>query len=243
MQLTYRGQNDFVWQAEWSPDGNLIASIGFNGNRFIVWDSANGEDILIVDEGIGAIGNLTWSPDGTRILTTTGNGRATIWNAATGELLLELLDENFKSEVMEGAWTKDGRQVAVQSEDGYLRIFDAENGQLLNEFASPPMGELSMGLSWSPNGERILISGGDGIVRIFDATTGAIALSYNVGGFISADYSPDGTRVVIASTNGTIQVFPTWQSTKELIEHARDCCTPRQLTLSEREQFGLPPNE
>jgi hypothetical protein len=40
-----------------------------------------------------------------------------------------------------------------------------------------------------------------------------------------------------------MQVFHIWQSTEELIAFARECCVFRDLTLEEREQFGLPPRE
>jgi hypothetical protein len=35
-------------------------------------------------------------------------------------------------------------------------------------------------------------------------------------------------------------VHRVWQSTQELINHAKACCVTRALTPQEREQFGLP---
>ena len=55
-----------------------------------------------------------------------------------------------------------------------------------------------------------------------------------------ADWSPGGTRIVVSNWDGTAKVFPAWQTTQELIDHARECCVVRELTAEERVQFGLP---
>jgi len=36
-----------------------------------------------------------------------------------------------------------------------------------------------------------------------------------------------------------VSVWRVWQSKGELIDYARQCCVIRQLTLQERQQFGL----
>jgi hypothetical protein len=38
---------------------------------------------------------------------------------------------------------------------------------------------------------------------------------------------------------GSLRVFPTWHSTQELIDYARQHKVFRQLTQEERERFGL----
>ncbi|MCJ7660041.1 MAG: hypothetical protein MUO67_12925, partial [Anaerolineales bacterium] len=78
---------------------------------------------------------------------------------------------------------------------------------------------------------------------VWDLATGTQLLSYEVGGFNAPAYSPDGSYVLIGSTEGnegSLQVFPTWHSTEELIDYAKQCCVFRELTAEERELFGLP---
>jgi len=36
------------------------------------------------------------------------------------------------------------------------------------------------------------------------------------------------------------KIFPAWHSAQELIDYAKECCVVRELTVEEREQFGLP---
>jgi hypothetical protein len=45
-----------------------------------------------------------------------------------------------------------------------------------------------------------------------------------------------GPGLIISS----LQTFPTWHSKEDLNDYAYDCCMFRQLTLEERELFGLP---
>jgi hypothetical protein len=76
---------------------------------------------------------------------------------------------------------------------------------------------------------------------VWDAATGAELLRYELGNGLVAVWSPDGIRIAVASTDGSLKVLPTWQTTQELIDYARECCFVRELTDEEREQFGLGP--
>ena len=55
------------------------------------------------------------------------------------------------------------------------------------------------------------------------------------------EYSPDGNHILISTYAGDLMVFPTWQSSQELIDYAKEHKVFRQLTTEERERFGLPP--
>jgi hypothetical protein len=50
-----------------------------------------------------------------------------------------------------------------------------------------------------------------------------------------------GPYVAITRHTVTLRVFYAWQTTQELIDHAKECCAVRELTDAEREQFGLGP--
>jgi len=55
------------------------------------------------------------------------------------------------------------------------------------------------------------------------------------------DWSPDGTRLAGAGTLPSVEIYRVWQSTEDLFAYTRECCLVRELTLEERQQFGLPP--
>jgi WD40 repeat protein/DNA-binding SARP family transcriptional activator len=236
-QLTFTGHEDIILSAEWSPDGSRIASSDVSSGKVIVWNSSTGEQILMFSNHQDFASPI-WSPDGKRILSVSTHGEAFIWDAVTGEVLLELFPQDYDLDIGTAAWVKDGERVLLQSVDGIVHTFDATSGKELSQFAIPRASGSQMSLS--PTDQRML-KGDDGGARVWDAETGVELLRYYVlPGYNDAVYSPDGRRVLIASHLGTLKIFPTWHSTQELIDYARECCVIRELTAEEREQFGLP---
>ena len=49
-----------------------------------------------------------------------------------------------------------------------------------------------------------------------------------------------GFVTVPGPTISSLQVFPIWPSKEDLIDYACDCCVFWELTLEERQFFGLP---
>ena len=179
-----------------------------------------------------------WSPDGKRILSTGAQGKALIWDSATGQVLLDLFPQDFELDIFPGGWTKDGKRVLVQSSDGTIYIFDASSGKKLSQFPTHQGAWNLMVLSPS---EQRLLKGGDGGARVYDVQTGAELFHYPVLGWTDITYSPDGSQILVGSNYGTLEIYPAWHSVEELIAYAKSCCVLRELTSEERAQFGLPP--
>jgi WD40 repeat protein len=244
---------DRVHDVSWSPAGDRIATSGWYGTAE-VFDATTGEVLLpLVDRKADLIAFLVhaWSPRGDRIVTidtidrhsnsTTVRNAATVWDAATGAELLTL--SGFDGRVTFVLWSADETRIITYSEDNVGRVWDASA-------LSPTYGEELLtftghtgsvkGMDVSPAGDRFVTGSYDGTVRIWDINTGAELARYSLGGMVySVDWSPDGTRIVVSVSDGTAKVLPAWQTTQELIDHAKECCAVRELTAEEREQFGL----
>jgi len=238
--LSIGSHTDPVQDVSWSPDGERIASTGLDGTAR-VFDAVTG-DLLVTLAGRDdtRINNAVhaWSPSGDRIAIASFFGStATVWDVTAGEELLSLFE--FEIPVTSVLWSADGARIVTHSEDGVGRVWDATTGEELVTFSRHTSSV--WGMSRSPAGDRIVTSSYDGTARVWDMKTGAELALYSLGGMAYAvDWSPDGTRIVVSSSDGTAKVLPAWQTTQELVDHARACCVVRELTAEERAQFGLP---
>jgi WD40 repeat protein len=225
---------------EWSPDGKeIVGSSWTDEDKVSINDAKTLEELRSFNVRGGAL-TATWSPDGKRIAVSSDAGEASIRDALTGDVLLQLLPDDYQEQVDGISWTRDGKEVILFTMgDGYR--FDATTGEELMQYIGHTSAVFAIG--WTPDEELIYTSGGDGTVRIFEVDTGVELLVYEIGGWLEAAISPDGNQLLIPSGEGTVYVFPTWNSMDELVEYARECCLIHELTSEEREQFGLPPNE
>jgi WD40 repeat protein len=248
--LDFTAHESMVFTGEWSPDGSRIVTAeplagesnewesGTGeelGDTLIQWDSTTGEEIWRLSMPEAAF--ASWSPEGDRIAVTTWMGNASILDAVTGEVLLDLTPD--APAWMEAVvWSSDGEKIATFSEgDGW--IIDPSTGERIVELSSGFTSSV-WNVYWSPGDERIFAVGGDGTYRVFDAATGAELLVYGFEGWPAGALSPDGTLMLISTQDGKTSLYPTWQTMEELKAYARECCLVHELTPEEREVFGLP---
>ncbi len=232
----------------WSPDGSRLAVAGAPGYYTLVLDAETGQVLTRIDSdrpGWLYLRSQSWAPQGDRFVTGTllfndDKTPARVWDAASGEVLLELPEQ--EGNTVMGAYSPDGRYIATISTPGVVRVWDAGSGQPVSPAVS--LSGQTIDLHWSPNGERIAVGNADGFVVVLEALTGAQVASYPVSppSLVNAvDWSPDGkSLLVLVNDNPQPYIFPAWQTTEELIAYAKECCVWRELTPEERLQFGLP---
>jgi tetratricopeptide (TPR) repeat protein len=74
----------------------------------------------------GTIHALSWSPDGRRVASASGDGTVSVWDPARGEELFKL--DAPQSEVSHLLWSADARRLAAATVDGAIHIWDASAG-------------------------------------------------------------------------------------------------------------------
>jgi WD40 repeat protein len=232
----------------WSPDGQRIAAGHDFGGTVRIWNALSGEELLVLRDEVENFAltpniyfsEVRWSPLGDKILTADLLTHLIVWDADTGEKLLHFRDfEN--DEVWRAAWSPDGIRIATHTKNNIGNIWDAVTGEKLLEF-SGHTGEVHA-LFWSPTGERLATGGYDNTVRVWDTSTGDQVLHYPFDRRVDhVDWSPDGATLLISNFDRLL-VLPVWNSTQELIDHAKECCVVRELTPNEREVFGLSSTE
>jgi WD40 repeat protein len=106
---------------------------------------------------------LSFSPDGARLLTTDTSEIARVWDAETGQLLLEL--SGHSGAVYGAVWSPDGTRIATASADKTAKLWDAVTGQewLTLYGHAAVVG----GVAFSPDGNRLATFSDDGTARIY----------------------------------------------------------------------------
>ena len=68
----------------WSPDGQSIVTTFERARSAIVWDAAAGTRLQTFPGGTNGVTDAGFSPDGSMVVTTNGDGVTRIWDARTG---------------------------------------------------------------------------------------------------------------------------------------------------------------
>jgi WD40 repeat protein len=171
------------------------------------------EAVLRQSPGIVALGlhgasvnSAEFSPDGRLIATTSDDGTARIWDAATAEPVTPPLAHD--KPVNEARFSADGRRIVTAGSDGTARVWEIVTGKLLVHLRAHSK-ELWQA-SFSPDGRLILTASEDGSARVWDAQTGAgLGSMIHEKAVNHAAFSPDGQWVVTASDDGTARLWRT----------------------------------
>jgi WD40 repeat protein len=153
-----------------------------------------------------------FSADGRWVVTTSADGTARVWEAATGRPVRPPLKHQVTGFL--AAFSPDGRRVLTVSQDFGARVWDAATGQPVG----PPLQQQGpvRSAAFSPDGRRVVTGGFDGTARVWEAATGqplGLPLKHQrLPGerppwVEHAAFSPDGGRVVTASYDGTARVW------------------------------------
>jgi WD40 repeat protein len=206
-----------VWSAVFSPDGHRVLSVATNAH---VWDSETGAPIATLAHGTAGsiLHSGRFSPDGKKIVTTSSDHTARIWNVDSAKTIAIL---NHDQDVNTAMFSADGERVVTASNDNTARIWDAVTGKLIATLAGHS-GEVQNAY-FSRDGRLVLTNAKDGTARIWATRPiRAVVLSVEGYSFASAAFSPDSRRVATGSSDGTARIWDveTGEQIKLLDEHA-----------------------
>ena len=193
-----------------SPDGRLIAAGGWDAyppaNYVHLFDSATGNLVKRLGPVRYSIGELTFSPDGSRLAAgLMGKGGVRVWSAPFETEPLE--DDDYSPDsngAVYGVSFDQRNRLVTSSEDYYLRLYD-ENLKLITKVKAPSDFE-PKGISFSPDGTLIAIGYYNAAkVDVVDAATLALAFApdlsiANNGWLGSVGWSADGAMLYAGGT-------------------------------------------
>lgn len=151
--------------------------------------------------------SAAFSPDGTRVVTSSDDGTARLWEARTGKEIVVL--RGHSGRLLSAEFSPEGTRVLTSFIDG-ARIWDATNGNQINVLLR---GEgVIYSANFSPDGTRVLTTYGDGLALLWSSMTGksiAVLRGHDNIRIIGAAFSPNGAHVVTGSDDGTARVWDT----------------------------------
>jgi WD40 repeat protein len=115
--------DDVIQHLTFSPDGNLLASAGYN--RLIkLWDLKAGKLLHVLKDHSDSVYSLSFSPDGTLLVSGGADRAVKVWDVATGSRLYTLGEST--DWVYAVAWAPDGKHLAAAGVDRSIRVWDVD---------------------------------------------------------------------------------------------------------------------
>lgn len=197
--------DEFISSFAFSPDGKLLAEA--IENRVLFWE-VDVTGYVLVREIVGhsaPVTSLAFSPDGRKLLTTSVDMTAKVWDVDTGNWLITL--SGHTDIVAKGICSPDGAWFVTAGYDRTIRFWDSQTGALVKvliEHTTPVRK-----LAFSPNGQILASSGINERIILWDGLTWAPLLIMDESGEddIPLAFSPDNKIFTSTSPMNTLWVW------------------------------------
>ncbi len=154
---------------------------------------------------VGLVRSAQFSPDDTRIVTSSDDKTARVWEAASGRMLMAFTGH--EGAVYDAQFSLDGRRIVTASDDKTARVWDAATGKMLVIFKGHE--GAVFGAQFSGDGMHIVTASDDKTACVWEVATGKmlVTLAGHERAVRDARFSPDGTRIVTASADKTARIW------------------------------------
>jgi len=172
----------------------------------------------------GPVLAVAWSPDG-RLATAAGDNRIRLWDATTGQRLLQL--DGHSSWVRSLAFSPDGQRLASAGDDDTVRLWDLAPAGKGKELAmlTGHKGHV-LCVAYSPDGRQLASAGADGTVRLWDPVKGKelAVLQGHTDTVTDLSFAPDEPILASCSRDRTIRLWDIFghKELRQLRGHARE---------------------
>jgi eukaryotic-like serine/threonine-protein kinase len=203
-------ESRIINSVQFSPDGRRLVTAaetvaatpsGYGGEAQ-VWDASTGEPIGQPLAGLSITQRARFSPDGTKLVTSSGDGFIRVWDVESGEQQLEWQNGRVSTLRVAVEFSPNGKMIVTSSSDATVQIWDAATGRPLGK----PLQHAAdvFWLVFDRAGQRLATASMDKTVRIWSVQTGQMLTPPLVHADPlhhrnSVTFSPDGSRLATAA--------------------------------------------
>ncbi|WP_435008522.1 protein kinase domain-containing protein [Tundrisphaera lichenicola] len=162
-------------------------------------------ELLELKRHVAGLTSASFSPDGSKLVTSSWDSSVRVWDAREGVELGVVLWH--RAPVQSATFSPDGLQIVSAGDDKVARVWDARSGEQRATLEGHTQAVLSA--SFSGDGTRVVTASADKSARIWDARTGKPLMTLGpIGHRVNwASFSPDGTRVVTAGADKMARIW------------------------------------
>jgi WD40 repeat protein len=172
-----RGHTDYITWAEFSPSGDYVATISWDGTMRL-YSIHGGSSLWATPHSGGQCWSGNWSADSKFIVWSSNNGQdVKVVSVVNGEDV-SVLEEKYKYWCRCMVWHPDGQQIALcVGLSAYIwRPFDGgSNGTITQHFEIPNEGNAFMAsiqtVKWLEDGKKLAILSNEGTNLVYDMET------------------------------------------------------------------------
>jgi WD40 repeat protein/serine/threonine protein kinase len=207
-----------------SPDGKRVASggkgrPGSGPGVLQVWDTQSGQEIFTLKGHTAQVTTVTYSPDGKRLASGSGDKTVKVWDAQTGQETLAF--KGHTGEIYSVAFSPDSKHLASgaggtwdETKKAYVgvevKVWDAQTGKEILTCSGHTRDVRSV--VFSRDGKRLASASEDGTLKVWNAQTGqeTLTIKGHTSPIGSLVFSPDGKRLASAGAwwlDSTVKVW------------------------------------
>ena len=193
-----------VWSVHWHPDGDLLASTGYDG-VIRIWKMDRDLPVRELRHAADHVWTARWSPDGSKLATGGAEGELKIWDVTKNYAETRLRGHSVDQKISVVSWSPDGKRLASTSHDQTIKVWNLTDYSY-EEVTQP---NRIYYVEWSPDGSQLVSTNISGVVKFWDPDTLMLTGQFKAhdGGSSNGDWHPDSKRILTSGADGKLKVW------------------------------------
>ncbi|XP_026473601.1 U5 small nuclear ribonucleoprotein 40 kDa protein isoform X1 [Ctenocephalides felis] len=203
--MLLEGHQGDVFSADFHPDGEYLASTGFDRQIYIWSVYGECENISSLKGHSGAVMELHFSPDGGHIYTCSTDHMLGIWDVQTGQRMKKMRGHTAFVNSVQGA-RRGPRLLVSGGDDSTIRLWDARKRNCINSYDA---GYQVTAVTFNDTSEQIISGGIDNDIKIWDVRKNNLLMKLkgHTDTVTGLSLSPDGSYILSNSMDNTLRIW------------------------------------